>query len=130
MKKSIIISLLSWEKSFRTLFVSAILFGSVSATAQLRVYSTGNIAVKEDINASNVTFNVGTANMGSFTSYRHGILDSEGLQSGKYNIAVMGNAVNTEVLNSGRAFGLKGHAGNATTGYNFCINHNYDYLCM
>ena len=63
MKKSIIISLLSWEKSFRTLFVSAILFGSVSATAQLRVYSTGNIA-----GPGNITLKAGYTEIRNSTS--------------------------------------------------------------
>ena len=103
-------------------FLSVILFFvAVSASAQLRVYSTGNVAIGDDVDASNTKVNIGSENMGPYTGYQYDVLASRSLQGGKFNISINGNAVASSPLNSGRAFGVKGHAGNTTSGYNYGV---------
>lgn len=97
------------------------LFVAVSASAQLRVFSTGNVAIGDSVNASNTKVNVGSINMGPYTDYQFDIIASRSLQGDKYNNSINGNAVASSPLNSGRAFGVKGHAGNTTSGYNYGV---------
>ena len=92
-------------------------FGVMNANAQLTVYNNGHVNVGSTQQSSNVTLSVGDVAYND-TAY-HVSLSLRNPATGGYNIGGEGIAYSSTAKSSGRAFGLRGIAGNCTSGYNF-----------
>lgn len=101
------------------LLVSMLVFGAMNASAQLTVYHNGNVNIGSEQPTSNVCLSVGNVAY-SDTTY-HVSLGLHNPASGCYNIGGEGVAYSPTTRNTGRAFGLRGVAGNCTSGYNFGV---------
>ena len=101
------------------LLVSMLVFGAMNASAQLTVYHNGNVNIGSEQPTSNVSLSVGNVAY-SDTAY-HVSLGLHNPASGCYNIGGEGVAYSPTMRNTGRAFGLRGVAGNCTSGYNFGV---------
>ena len=101
------------------LLVSMLVFGAMNASAQLTVYHNGNVNIGSEQPTSNVSLSVGNVAY-SDTTY-HVSLGLHNPASGCYNIGGEGVAYSPTTRNTGRAFGLRGVAGNCTSGYNFGV---------
>lgn len=99
--------------------VSMLVFGAMNASAQLTVYHNGNVNIGSEQPTSNVSLSVGNVAY-SDTAY-HVSLGLHNPASGCYNIGGEGVAYSPTTRNTGRAFGLRGVAGNCTSGYNFGV---------
>lgn len=96
-----------------------LVFGAMNASAQLTVYHNGNVNIGSEQPTSNVSLSVGNVAY-SDTTY-HVSLGLHNPASGCYNIGGEGVAYSPTMRNTGRAFGLRGVAGNCTSGYNFGV---------
>lgn len=96
-----------------------LVFGAMNASAQLTVYHNGNVNIGSEQPTSNVSLSVGNV-VYSDTTY-HVSLGLHNPASGCYNIGGEGVAYSPTMRNTGRAFGLRGVAGNCTSGYNFGV---------
>ena len=96
-----------------------LVFGAMNASAQLTVYHNGNVNIGSEQPTSNVSLSVGNVAY-SDTAY-HVSLGLHNPASGCYNIGGEGVAYSPTKRNTGRAFGLRGVAGNCTSGYNFGV---------
>lgn len=96
-----------------------LVFGAMNASAQLTVYHNGNVNIGSEQPTSNVSLSVGNVAY-SDTTY-HVSLGLHNPASGCYNIGGEGVAYSPTTRNTGRAFGLRGVAGNCTSGYNFGV---------
>lgn len=101
------------------LLASMLVFGAMNASAQLTVYHNGNVNIGSEQPTSNVSLSVGNVAY-SDTTY-HVSLGLHNPASGCYNIGGEGVAYSPTTRNTGRAFGLRGVAGNCTSGYNFGV---------
>lgn len=101
------------------LLVSMLVIGAMNASAQLTVYHNGNVNIGSEQPTSNVSLSVGNVAY-SDTTY-HVSLGLHNPASGCYNIGGEGVAYSPTTRNTGRAFGLRGVAGNCTSGYNFGV---------
>lgn len=101
------------------LLASMLVFGAMNASAQLTVYHNGNVNIGSEQPTSNVSLSVGNVAY-SDTAY-HVSLGLHNPASGCYNIGGEGVAYSPTTRNTGRAFGLRGVAGNCTSGYNFGV---------
>lgn len=101
------------------LLVSMLVIGAMNASAQLTVYHNGNVHIGSEQPTSNVSLSVGNVAY-SDTTY-HVSLGLHNPASGCYNIGGEGVAYSPTTRNTGRAFGLRGVAGNCTSGYNFGV---------
>ena len=101
------------------LLVSMLVFGAMNASAQLTVYHNGNVNIGSEQPTSNVSLSVGNVAY-SDTTY-HVSLGLHNPASGCYNIGGEGVVYSPTMRNTGRAFGLRGVAGNCTSGYNFGV---------
>jgi hypothetical protein len=86
---------------------------------QIKVFSNGNVAIN---------YPAGTSSGKFFTYYSgsdtHGraIFGSSPVRASKYNYGILGSATTSDMyLESGRAYGVLGQAGNATAGYNYGV---------
>ena len=96
-----------------------LVIGAMNASAQLTVYHNGNVNIGSEQPTSNVSLSVGNVAY-SDTAY-HVSLGLHNPASGCYNIGGEGVAYSPTTRNTGRAFGLRGVAGNCTSGYNFGV---------
>ena len=96
-----------------------LVIGAMNASAQLTVYHNGNVNIGSEQPTSNVSLSVGNVAY-SDTAY-HVSLGLHNPASGCYNIGGEGVAYSPTMRNTGRAFGLRGVAGNCTSGYNFGV---------
>ena len=96
-----------------------LVFGAMNASAQLTVYHNGNVNIGSEQPTSNVSLSVG--NVAYSDSTYHVSLGLHNPASGCYNIGGEGVAYSPTTRNTGRAFGLRGVAGNCTSGYNFGV---------
>ena len=96
-----------------------LVIGAMNASAQLTVYHNGNVNIGSEQPTSNVSLSVGNVAY-SDTTY-HVSLGLHNPASGCYNIGGEGVAYSPTMRNTGRAFGLRGVAGNCTSGYNFGV---------
>ena len=96
-----------------------LVFGAMNASAQLTVYHNGNVNIGSEQPTSNVSLSVGNVAY-SDTAY-HVSLGLHNPASGCYNIGGEGVVYSPTMRNTGRAFGLRGVAGNCTSGYNFGV---------
>lgn len=101
------------------LLVSMLVIGAMNASAQLTVCHNGNVNIGSEQPTSNVSLSVGNVAY-SDTTY-HVSLGLHNPASGCYNIGGEGVAYSPTTRNTGRAFGLRGVAGNCTSGYNFGV---------
>lgn len=101
------------------LLVLMLVIGAMNASAQLTVYHNGNVNIGSEQPTSNVSLSVGNVAY-SDTTY-HVSLGLHNPASGCYNIGGEGVAYSPTTRNTGRAFGLRGVAGNCTSGYNFGV---------
>lgn len=96
-----------------------LVFGAMNASAQLTVYHNGNVNIGSEQPTSNVSLSVG--NVAYRDTAYHVSLGLHNPASGCYNIGGEGVAYSPTMRNTGRAFGLRGVAGNCTSGYNFGV---------
>ena len=96
-----------------------LVIGAMNASAQLTVYHNGNVNIGSEQPTSNVSLSVGNVAY-SDTAY-HVSLGLHNPASGCYNIGGEGVVYSPTMRNTGRAFGLRGVAGNCTSGYNFGV---------
>lgn len=96
-----------------------LVFGAMNASAQLTVYHNGNVNIGSEQPTSNVSLSVG--NVAYCDTAYHVSLGLHNPASGCYNIGGEGVAYSPTMRNTGRAFGLRGVAGNCTSGYNFGV---------
>lgn len=96
-----------------------LVIGAMNASAQLTVYHNSNVNIGSEQPTSNVSLSVGNVAY-SDTTY-HVSLGLHNPASGCYNIGGEGVAYSPTTRNTGRAFGLRGVAGNCTSGYNFGV---------
>lgn len=101
------------------LLAAMLVFGAMNASAQLTVYHNGNVNIGSEQPTSNVSLSVGNVAY-SDTAY-HVSLGLHNPASGCYNIGGEGVVYSPTMRNTGRAFGLRGVAGNCTSGYNFGV---------
>ena len=91
-----------------------LVIGAMNASAQLTVYHNGNVNIGSEQPTSDVSLSVGNVAY-SDTTY-HVSLGLHNPASGCYNIGGEGVAYSPTTRNTGRAFGLRGVAGNCTSG--------------
>ena len=103
----------------KAILSSMLVFGAMNASAQLTVYHNGNVNIGSEQPTSNVSLSVGNVAY-SDTAY-HVSLGLHNPASGCYNIGGEGVVYSPTTRNTGRAFGLRGVAGNCTSGYNFGV---------
>ena len=130
------------------IILSAFLLTSLFASAQLKVYSTGNVYVGNTTTTPNSVLSIGSAGNSlwevnvtasstsnasvGLNSYgyvaigankTYGIVgyDSAANSSGGYAIGVLGQAYKINTASTGRHYGVKGLAGNASSGYNYGV---------
>ena len=96
-----------------------LVIGAMNASAQLTVYHNGNVNIGSEQPTSNVSLSVG--NVAYCDTAYHVSLGLHNPASGCYNIGGEGVAYSPTTRNTGRAFGLRGVAGNCTSGYNFGV---------
>ena len=96
-----------------------LVIGAMNASAQLTVYHNGNVNIGSEQPTSNVSLSVG--NVAYCDTAYHVSLGVHNPASGCYNIGGEGVAYSPTMRNTGRAFGLRGVAGNCTSGYNFGV---------
>lgn len=99
-------------------FLSLALFMScMTAHAQLRVYPNGKVGVCTDTATVSARLTVGNLHYG--TDYDISLL-SASPASGIYNIGIEGTALPDTAV-TGRNYGVRGIAGNSTSGYNYGV---------
>lgn len=103
----------------KCLFTAMLALGVMNTSAQLTVYHNGNVNIGSEQTSSNVNLSVGNIEY-TDTAY-HVSLSLQNPTLGCYNIGGEGVAYNPTVQNKGRAFGLRGIAGNCTSGYKFGV---------
>ena len=101
----------------KTFLAFMLAFGVLNASAQLTVYNNGHANVGGSLQTSNAVLSVGEANYRD-TTY-HVSFAAHNPAMGCYNIGGEGIAYSPTQRTSGRSFGLRGIAGNCTSGYNF-----------
>ena len=101
----------------KNILLLALTFGALNASAQLTVFNNGHANVGSAQQSSNAVLSVGEANYRD-TTY-HVSFAAHNPATGCYNIGGEGIAYNSTAKSSGRSFGLRGVAGNCTSGYNF-----------
>lgn len=92
---------------------------SCPVLSQLNVYSNGNVGIGRTTGSANAKLSIGNGTV--YSNYNIDLQTETPLKSGLFNIAIDGIAKNSTALNSGRSIGLRGMAGNATTGYNYGV---------
>ncbi len=117
------------------------MFLFVSAGAQLKVENNGKVGIKVGSSTPNSVLTVGGtgdyyskvaikgSNIGLLVdrkgypsiSWVYGVLVGADVASGKNNLGIRGQSYSSTPLNSGRAWGLFGLAGNSSSGYNYGV---------
>ena len=106
----------------KALFLILLFVTSLAASAQFKVYSSGNANVKCNTEYSMNKLSVGEyTSPSTFNSYQNGILSQTVVTSGKFNISLYGDSRNYINYNTGRAVGVLGVAGYSTSGYNYGV---------
>ena len=106
----------------KALFLILLFVTSLAASAQFKVYSSGNANVKCNTEYSMNKLSVGEyTGPGAFYSYQNGIFSQTVVASGKFNISLYGDSRNYINYNTGRAVGVLGVAGYSTSGYNYGV---------
>ncbi len=104
----------------RQIFIIAgALLCSIQSFSQLRVYSNGNVGVKSTQTTSTIPLSVGNKTYGS--DYSVNMSSSNPASADKYNIGLEGFALRSTAGSTGRAIGVRGVAGNCTSGYNYGV---------
>jgi hypothetical protein len=101
--------------------ISSALF-TLSAQAQLKVYSTGNVHIDNNNEYTMTTLAVGERfDPAVFNSYIIGVHSQRPVVSNKHTIALYGDVSSSAPVSSGRAVGVLGVAGYSTNGYNYGV---------
>ena len=87
--------------------------------AQLKVYQNGNVGIGCTLTTTDSHLNIGNHTYAD-TTYNVG-LTSSSLLTKQYNIGVDGWAYSDTVANSHKTMGVRGLAGNGTSGYNYGV---------
>ena len=87
--------------------------------AQLKVYQNGNVGIGSTLTTTDSHLNIGNRTY-SDTTYNVALTSSSQLIK-QYNIGVDGWAHSNSVVNSRKAIGVRGIAGNGTSGYNYGV---------
>ena len=106
-------------KNKALLLIGAFLLCALSASAQLRVYQNGNVGVKSTQSTSSVPLTVGEKTYGS--NYNVYMSAANPTVGEAYNIGLEGWAYRSTPSTTGRAIGIRGVAGNRTSGWNFGV---------
>lgn len=113
------------EKKLVTLILT-LLISSVSF-AQLTVNEYGNVGIADTLSSTNCKLSIGNVSYNKV--YNFG-LSASNLSISSYNIGVEGSVIFSSPISKGRSYGVRGMAGNYTSGYNFglagilCGNNN------
>ncbi len=102
--------------------ISFIIAASLCGTlcfAQLKVYQNGNVGIGSTLTTTDSHLNIGNRTY-SDTTYNVGLTSSSQLTK-QYNIGVDGWAHSNSVVNSRKTMGVRGIAGNGTSGYNYGV---------
>ena len=92
---------------------------SLNTNAQLKVFQNGNTAVKSTATTSNVALSIGNKTYGS--DYSVYVSSANPATSSLYNIGSEGCAYHSTAISTGRTIGVRGIAGNCTSGYNYGV---------
>lgn len=92
----------------------------LNVSAQLKVYSNGHTGICKDATTSYALFNVGYSDI-DVPSYSLCTISAALLNSNKFYIGIDGLARSWNPINTGRAIGVRGTAGNSTSGYNYGV---------
>ena len=98
-------------------FIASICIVAISANAQLKVESAGNVGIAISTPVSAASLSVGRNDGYNYSSYAFGIR-AERHTTKSYNIGIAGRSFNNA---SNRAIGLQGVAGGGSSGWNFGV---------
>ncbi len=102
----------------KTIISLLLLAVPVVMSAQLKVFSTGNVSLKTTANNPYAYLMVSPSTYTGYSSYSIGTLSSTYVTKA-FSAGVMATAFSDSPLSSYRSFGVIGKAGNATSGYNY-----------
>ena len=91
----------------------------LTSFAQLKVYTNGNVGVKSSLSSTNSCLNIGNRSYGD--SKYNVFLTSSNPATGSFNIGVDGWSYPSSVRTEGRTIGVRGIAGNCTSGFNYGV---------
>ena len=100
-------------------FIASICIVAISANAQLKVESAGNVGIAISTPVSAASLSVGHNDGYNYSSYAFGIR-SERNTNKQFNIAIAGRSWNSN-SSSGRSIGLQGVAGGGMSGLNYGV---------
>ena len=103
----------------RTSFIITVSLCSTLCFAQLKVYQNGNVGIGSTLTTSSSNLNIG--NRSYDNNYKVSLLSSTQASSSTYNIGIEGWASPANPISTGRTIGVRGIAGNCTTGYNYGV---------
>ena len=87
--------------------------------AQLKVYTNGNVGIKSSLSSTNSRLNIGNRSYGD--SKYNVFLTSSNPATGSFNIGIEGWSYPSSARSEGRTIGVRGIAGNCTSGYNYGV---------
>ena len=99
------------------LFSILIVSSAINASAQLKVFSNGNVGVGANLDSVSARLSVGGRQYG--TDYNISLLSTTPA-SGSYNIGIEGVAC-PDTAATGHNYGVRGIAGNGADGYNYGV---------
>lgn len=101
--------------------ISLFLFALCCLTsfAQLKVYTNGNVGIKSSLSTTNSSLNIGNRSYGD--SKYNVFLTSSNPATGSFNIGIDGWSYPSSARTAGRTIGVRGIAGNCTSGYNYGV---------
>ena len=111
------------EKIKKVLVSSLFLTFAITASAQLKVYSNGNVAIKRTLSDNPHSLNIGDGGIAE-SGYKIPLFSRVNTSSwGSYNIGIDGFSFPSISgdIGHGRAYGVRGMAGRATSGYNYGV---------
>ena len=103
----------------RISFIIAASLCSSLCFAQLKVYQNGNVGIGSTLNTTDSHLSIGNRSYADST-YNVGLTSSSQLTK-QYNIGVDGWAHSNSAVNSRKTWGVRGLAGNGTSGYNYGV---------
>lgn len=104
------------------LFFALLTLSTINVSAQFKVFSGGNANIMCSSEYTTNKLSVGlTCNPSSFYNFQNCIQTKTSVVGWKHNVALYGESSSPSAINSGRAFGVLGIAGNSTNGYNYGV---------
>lgn len=106
----------------KTIIFAMLLTTSLTASAQLQVYSNGKANVNCNSQMSMTDLSVGQENHPNwYSGYRNGVRSKVDISGSTFNIGVYGDATFDYNMGFGRSMGVIGLAGFSTNGYNYGV---------